>query len=97
MTGNKALLFSQRAKLFIQDMRHQYDFVIVDSAPIGVVSDAIPIMQQSTANLFVLRLGHTKRRLMSSIEESLKEWNIPNLQLVLNDFVPSKKYSHYYG
>ncbi len=97
LTGNKALLFSDRANGLIQDMRHHYDFVIVDSAPIGIVPDAIPLMQDSSANLFVLRLGHTKRRSLSSIETSLKEWDIPNMHLVLNDFVPSRKYQYYYN
>jgi len=96
LTGNKALLFSDRAKGFIQDMRNHYDYVLVDSAPIGIVPDAIPLMQESSANLFVLRLGHTKRRLLGSIETSLKEWDIPNMHLVLNDFVPSRKYQYYY-
>jgi len=96
LTGNKALLFSERAKGFVQDMRHQYDYVIVDSAPIGIVPDAIPLMNESSANLFVLRLGHTKRRSLGTIEASLKEWDIPNMHLVLNDFVPSRKYQYYY-
>ncbi len=97
LTGNKALLFSDRAKGFIHDMRHHYDYVIVDSAPIGIVPDAIPLMNESSANLFVLRLGHTKRRSLGTIEASLKEWDIPNMHLVLNDFVPSRKYYSYYG
>ena len=97
LTGNKALLFSDRAKGFIHDIRHHYDYVIVDSAPIGIVPDAIPLMNESSANLFVLRLGHTKRRSLGTIEASLKEWDIPNMHLVLNDFVPSRKYYSYYG
>lgn len=94
-TGNQALFFSKTATGFIQDMRWHYDVVIVDSAPIGIVSDAIPLMHDSTANLFILRAGHTNQRYINDIRHRFQEWQIPNLQLVLNDCAPSKEYRKY--
>ncbi len=95
ITGNQALFFSKNATGFIQDMRWHYDVVIVDSAPIGIVSDAIPLMHQSTANLFVIRAGFTNQRYITEIQHRFEEWKIPNLQLVLNDAAPSKGYQKY--
>jgi len=95
LTGNQALFFSKNATGFIQDMRWHYDIVIVDSAPIGIVSDAIPLMHQSTANLFVIRAGFTNQRYINAIQHRFEEWKIPNLQLVLNDVAPSKSYQKY--
>ena len=97
LTGNKALFFSNRAAGFLADMRWHYDIVIVDSAPIGIVPDAIPLMQHSSANLFVVRSGHTHRRLANELESAFEEWKIPNLHLVLNSYQPSKKYLQYYS
>jgi len=96
LTGNKALFFSNRATGFLADMRWHYDVVIVDSAPIGIVPDAIPLMQESSANLFVVRSGYTHRRLANELEAAFEEWQIPNLYLVLNSYSPSKKYLQYY-
>jgi len=95
LTGNQALFFSKNATGFIQDMRWHYDVVIVDSAPIGIVSDAIPLMHKSTANLFVIRAGFTNQRYINEIQHRFEEWKIPNLQLVLNDAAPSKSYQNY--
>ena len=95
ITGNQALFFSKKATGFIQDMRWHYEVVIVDSAPVGVVSDAIPLMHQSTANLFVIRAGFTNQRYINAIQHRFEEWKIPNLQLVLNDVTPSKGYQKY--
>ncbi len=94
-TGNQALFFSKKTTGFIHDMRWHYDVVIVDSAPIGIVSDVIPLMHQSTANLFVIRAGYTNQRYINSIQHRFEEWKIPNLQLVLNDCAPSKGYRKY--
>ena len=95
ITGNKALFFSERATGFIQDMRWHYDVIIVDSAPIGIVTDAIPLMQNSTANLFLIRAGHTNQRYLQEMQEQFEEWQLPNLYLVLNDCKPSKSYTGY--
>ena len=95
LSGNQALFFSKKATGFIQDMRWHYDVVIIDAAPIGIVSDAIPLMQKSTANLFVIRAGYTKQRFIQAIQDRFKEWQIPNLHLVLNAAAPTKGYARY--
>lgn len=95
LTGNNALFFSSQAKGFIQDMRWHYDVVIVDSAPIGIVADAIPLMHESTANLFVIRAGYTRQRYLKDIQERFTDWQLPNLHLVLNDCEPTKGYKGY--
>ena len=95
LTGNKALFFSKRATGFIHDMRWYYDVVIVDAAPVGIVSDVIPLMHQSTANLFVIRAGYTKQRYIKAIQDRFSEWQIPNLHLVLNSAAPAKGYARY--
>lgn len=95
LSGNQALFFSKKATGFIQDMRWHYDVVIIDAAPIGIVSDAIPLMHESTANLFVIRAGYTKQRFIQAIQDRFKEWQIPNLHLVLNSAAPTKGYTRY--
>lgn len=94
---SKALIFSARTNQFIEEMRHHYDVVIVDTPPIGIIPDAIPIMQNSTANLFVIRADYTKRHLISAMKHSIQSWNIPNLNLVMNSVKPSKQYIGYVG
>ena len=94
-SANYALLFSRMSLDFIYDFRWHFDVVIVDTPPTGIFEDSLPLMCESTANLFVLRQGFTKRRMLSAIDQLLADTQIPNLYLVLNDVKSSDKVSGY--
>lgn len=94
-SGNHALLFSRRSLDFVHDFRWHFDVVIVDTPPVGVFEDSLPIMSESSANLFVLRAGFTKKRLLPLIADLLKSTQIPNLHLVLNGAKASSKLPGY--
>lgn len=94
-SGNHALLFSQRSMDFIYDFRWHFDVVIVDTPPVGVFEDSLPLMNQSTANLFMVRAGYTQKRMLGTINNLIKDLNIPNLQLVLNDVKSTAKIPSY--
>lgn len=94
-SGNHALLFSRRSLDFIYDFRWHFDVVIVDTPPAGLFEDSLPLMSQSSANLFVLRRGFTKKRMLGAIGELLNDARIPNLHLVLNGAKASSKVPGY--
>ncbi len=81
---NHALLFNRRSLDFIHDFRWHFDVVIVDTPPLGVFEDSLPIMSESTANLFVVRKGFTKKRMVNHIANMVSVFHIPNLYVVLN-------------
>ncbi len=92
---NFALLFSRRSLDFIYDFRWHFDVVIVDTPPVGLFEDSLPIMNESTANLFVVRAGYTKKRMLGIISDWISETGVPNLHLVLNDKKSSSKVPGY--
>jgi capsular exopolysaccharide synthesis family protein len=92
---NHALLFNRRSLDFIHDFRWHFDVVIVDTPPVGVFEDSLPIMSESTANLFVVRKGFTKKRMISRIANLVAEFHIPNLYIVLNGQLVSSKVPGY--
>ncbi len=94
-SDNYALLFSRMSLDFIYDFRWHFDVVIVDTPPAGIFEDSLPMMSESTANLFVLRRGFTKRRILSKISQLLEDTQIPNLHLVLNDVKSTAKVPGY--
>jgi tyrosine-protein kinase Etk/Wzc len=94
-SNNFALLFSKRSLDFIYDFRWHFDVVIVDTPPVSVFEDSLPLMNQSSANLFVLRAGFTKKRMMSATADLIKQTEIPNLHLVLNGVKSSSKVPGY--
>ncbi len=94
-THNYALLFNRRSLDFIYDFRWHFDIVIVDTPPLGVFEDSLPIMSESTANLFIIRAGFTKIRMLSRIANLTSDFHVPNLYVVLNGQAVSSKVPGY--
>ena len=94
-THNYALLFNRRSLDFIYDFRWHFDVVIVDTPPLGVFEDSLPIMSESTANLFIIRAGFTKKRMLGRIANLTADFHVPNLYVVLNGQAVSSKVPGY--
>ena len=78
------LLLSKRLDDLIQILRDQYDYIIVDSVPIGIVADAAVVDRISDLTLFMIRVGKMDRRQLPDIERIYREKKINNLAVVLN-------------
>lgn len=90
------LLYSDRMKNLLEDLTKTYDFVIVDSAPVGLVSDAIPLIRMADVNLFVIRSGVSRYQAASVPERLSKEFNLANIAIILNAFDNDILHSRYY-
>lgn len=78
-------------------LKKKYDFVIVDTAPVGVVSDGFSLASVADANVIMVRDGKTMRRSLESTLADLRANGITRLSLLINDFKASKgsyKYSY---
>ncbi len=91
---------SEVAQLFI-NLRGRYDYIIVDTPPIGVLSDAYVIMKYSDMNLYVIRENYSKRSFIQSLDELNREGKVWNMHIILNAANLSRKfnanYGHYHG
>ncbi len=90
----QTILGSSRLKPLMDKLKEEYDYIIIDSPALGLVSDYLFLSPFIDFHLFVLRRGHSKLSFTSSMEKLMKKGNIDNIHLVLND-VPSKAF--YYG
>ena len=79
-----ALLQSENFATMIDTLRKYFDYVIVDTAPIGMVIDATIITQKCDASILVTASGETKRRDALKAKEQLEQTGIPCLGVVLN-------------
>ncbi len=91
------LLYSDKMKSLLEDLTKQYDFVIVDSAPVGLVSDAIPLIRMADVNLFVIRSGISRYQAATVPERLSKEFNLANIAIILNAFDNDILHSRYYS
>lgn len=78
------LLLSKRLDEFMQTLRNEYDYIIVDGVPIGIVADAAVVDRISDLTLFIIRAGKMDRRQLPDIERVYTDKKINNLAVVLN-------------
>ena len=93
-----ALLQSESFHTMIDTLRKYFDYVIVDTAPIGMVIDAAIIAQKCDASILVTAAGETKRRDILKAKEQLEQTGTSFLGVVLNKFnTEVEKYGAYGG
>ena len=79
-------------------LRAQYDYIILDTAPVGLVTDTIQIGQHADVTVFVCRADYTPKSSFGLLNTLAKEGKMPNPCIVLNGVDMSKrKYGYYYG
>jgi tyrosine-protein kinase Etk/Wzc len=76
---------------FFRDARAAFDFIIIDTAPISILSDARTIAPYADINLFVLRIGFSTVKELSFINTTADEETIKNMIVVLNDTPVSRR------
>lgn len=90
------LLHSERMRTLIDQLRLRYDIVMIDTAPIGLVSDAIPLIRMSDVNVFVIRSGKSKFYAASIPQRIAQEYQLNNTVIVLNAYEEEALHSRYY-
>lgn len=91
-----ALLQSENFGTMIETLRKYFDYIIVDTAPIGVVIDAAIVAQKCDASILVTEAGTTKRREVDRARQQLEQTGTPFLGVVLNKFnIQLEKYGSY--
>jgi len=93
------LVRSEKLKQMIDILREQYDYIILDTSPVGLVADAYSIMGYSDVNLFIVRQNKTNKSFVKRILTQLKADKITKIYSVLNDTNPrgSGYYAGKYG
>jgi len=83
----------------LAELKARYDFIIIDTPPIGVVADAFILIPQTDVNLYLVRRGYSRLEFLKTLEELYAEGKIPNASIVLNDadFSHTYGYGHHYG
>jgi capsular exopolysaccharide synthesis family protein len=92
------LLDSPKMKKLIIDLNKTYDYVIIDTPPIGLVTDGVILMQQTDINLYIIRHNFSKSKTLSIINNLYNQEQVKNVQLIINDFKYTERgYGYGYG
>ena len=91
-----ALLQSERFTTMMSVLRRHYDYIIVDTPPIGMVVDATLIAKVCDASLLVVSTNEVKRKMVQKSKTQLEQSSTPFLGVVLNKYnVQADKYGFY--
>ena len=92
------LIRSDNLVEMIKELRKRYEFIIVDTSPIGIVADAYSFASLSDINLFVIRSGKTNKNFVKNLTSQLNADNVTHFYSILNDVqVHTNYYSQYYS
>ena len=92
------LLARQNLSDMLDILKESYDYVILDTAPVGIVSDTLQIAKFANVSCYVCRADYTLKSDVGLINTLSKESKLPNTCIVLNGIdMSKKKYGYYYG
>lgn len=96
------LLLSENMKRLMDQLRNDFDVVILDTAPIGVISDTFIIIPYSDIQLYVTRASYSTKSSLKVLHQAVRDNRLPDPYIVLNAVDISsasysyRKYGHYY-
>ena len=80
------------------ELRKHYDYILVDTAPVGLVTDTIEIGRVCDATVFVCRADFTPKESIVMINSLHNQKKLPKINIVINGIdMSKKKYGYYYG
>jgi len=82
----------------IETLKKNFDYVILDTAPVGMVTDTLLIGRVADLSVYVCRADYTRKAEFTLINELAENNKLPNLCTVINGLdLQQKKYGYYYG
>lgn len=91
------LLVSDKTRQFFEELQEMFDVIIIDTAPIGMVSDALILSQFATTNLFIIRQSYTVKDQVRMFDVLHKDGKIQNPAIIFNGVEFLRKYGYGYG
>jgi len=91
------LLGSEQMKGLITLLKTRYEYIIIDTPPIGLVADAMELFKYSDYNILIIRQGITDKKAVEMINELYLEGKLRNFTVLFNDIEVSKRSGGYYG
>jgi len=85
------LLSRNSLDMILQQLRTIYDYILIDTAPVGLVTDTLEIGRVANATVFLCRADFTPKESIAMINELAEEQKLPNISIVINGIDMSKK------
>lgn len=92
------LLLDSRLDDLFAYLRQNFEVIVMDTAPVGMVSDALTLSKYADCTLYIVRQGYTYKKQIGLIDEFYRDGKLPKPSIVLNDVKVRAGYGTYgYG
>ena len=91
------LLLTDRVDTLFAELRKEYDYIIIDSAPVGVISDSFNIVRITDVTVYVTRANYTKFSDVKYLNSVAEQNRLKNVSVVLNGTKARQGYGYGYG
>jgi capsular exopolysaccharide synthesis family protein len=92
------LILSAKLDEILEYLKTKFDYIVIDNAPVGLVTDGIATIQRADYPIYVFRAGYSRKMFTQILDRLKNESNVKNLSVVLNDVDVSRRiYSYNYG
>jgi tyrosine-protein kinase Etk/Wzc len=89
------LLLGPRVTEMFDWLKQNFDVVIIDTAPVGMVSDAMTLGKFADCTLYLVRQAHTFKKQISLIDELYTDKKLPKVSIIINDVKVKPGYGYY--
>ncbi len=79
------LIASKEVEVFIDELKKRYDYIIIDSAPIGAVTDSFLLFKYADINIFTVRHNYTYVESLKTNLKNIENKKLENVTLLVND------------
>lgn len=92
------LIISARMSEVLVELKQRYDVVLLDTPPVGLVTDGLPIVQLADYPIYIFRSDYSKKQFVQNVDRLMNENSIKRLTAVLNGVdIDRNKYGYNYG
>jgi capsular exopolysaccharide synthesis family protein len=91
------LIMGETMKEFMEELKKKYDYIILDTPPVGLVTDAVELSMFADVTLYIMRQNFTKKEMVTMLNNRVKREELVNVSIVLNGFENKAKYGYGYS
>jgi succinoglycan biosynthesis transport protein ExoP len=91
------LIMNDGMKELIDELKTKYDYIILDTPPVGLVADSLELTQYCDVTLYIVRQNFTKKEMITLLNNRINRGELHNTSIILNGFENKAKYGGGYG
>jgi capsular exopolysaccharide synthesis family protein len=91
------LLASKRVNFMFDVLKNNFDYIIVDTSPVGAVADAFSLAKYADLSIYLVRYNYTNNKQLDILKDIYENDKLKNLMVVINDAKPENRPAYAYG